>query len=337
MTAPPLLRVEGLATTFPSELGPVRAVDGVSFEVLPGERIGVVGESGSGKSVTALSVMGLVPSPPATVSGRVFFRGEDVLQMSPKQRRAVRGAGMSMIFQNPLSCLNPTMRMGDQIAEAILAHEDLPKRVARERAVDLLGRVGIPSPARNADEYPHRFSGGMRQRVMVALALSCRPDLLLADEPTTALDVTIQAQIVELLLSLCEEQGTAVIFITHDLGILAGFAERILVMYAGRIVEKGDVDTIYYRATHPYTWGLMTSLTRMDESRRDRLRPIEGAPPSAIFVPPGCAFHPRCPYAQEVCVSDVPELIVRPADDHPSACHFAGTLAAPTLLKERYG
>jgi oligopeptide/dipeptide ABC transporter ATP-binding protein len=225
------------------------------------------------------------------------------------------------------------MTIGDQVAEAIRAHRDVAKRAARAEAVEALGRVGIPSPARNADEYPHRFSGGMRQRVMIAMAISCGPELLIADEPTTALDVTIQAQIVELLASLSEERGMAVLLITHDLALLAGFAERIVVMYGGKVMEEGAVDTIYYGATHPYTWGLMGSITRLDEARQERLVSIPGSPPSALSLPSGCVFHPRCRYAEEVCRRDVPRLEVRARDDHPSACHFAGELTPPAPLE----
>jgi oligopeptide/dipeptide ABC transporter ATP-binding protein len=328
----PLLEIHNLTVTFPSDFGRVHAVTGASFAVGAGERVGLVGESGSGKSVTALSIMGLVAAPPAHVQGRAMFRGTDLLTLPPKQMQRLRGARISMIFQNPLNCLNPAMPIGTQIQEAILAHERVSRREAKERAVELLGRVGIPSPAKNADEYPHKFSGGMRQRVMIAVALSCDPDLVIADEPTTALDVTIQAQIIELLMAICEERGTAVLLITHDLGLLAGFAGRIIVMYAGRVIEEGPVDTIYYGASHPYTWGLMTSITRMDEARHDRLLPIAGNPPSAVFVPPGCPFHPRCPYARDICEAKVPALIVRPRDDHPSACHFAGELTPPAVL-----
>lgn len=332
MTPDPLLVVDNLRVTFPSDFGVVRAVDGVSLSVAAGERVGVVGESGSGKSVTALTVMGLIPSPPATISGHVHWHGRDLLKLKRRQTQQVRGAEIAMVFQNPLNCLNPAMTIGAQIEEAILAHSNLSKRVARKQAVDLLGRAGIPSPHRSADEYPHRFSGGMRQRVMVAMALSSEPELLLADEPTTALDVSIQAQILELLLSICEERGTAIVLITHDLGLLAGFAQRIIVMYGGRVVEEGEVETIYYHPTHPYTWGLMTSITRLDEEKRERLSPIAGNPPSSVFVPSGCAFHPRCPYMQDVCNKEIPELVIHLQDDHPSACHFAGSLIAPSTL-----
>jgi peptide/nickel transport system ATP-binding protein len=240
-----------------------------------------------------------------------------------------------MIFQNPLSSLNPAMKVGDQIVEAIQAHENVSRRGALAQAVALLGRVGIQAPGRSADEYPHRFSGGMRQRVMIAMALSASPALLIADEPTTALDVTTQAQIVELLLELSEERGAAVVLITHDLALLAGFAERLLVMYAGRVVEEGDVRALYYGASHPYTWGLLTSITRLDQSRAERLEAIPGSPPSATLLPAGCAFHPRCTHAEAVCADTVPQLVVHAGDDHPSACHFAGRLTPPSALERR--
>jgi oligopeptide/dipeptide ABC transporter ATP-binding protein len=330
----PLLSIEELTVSFQSPQGPVRAVNGVSLDVGPGERVGIVGESGSGKSVTVLAVLGLLRG--AHVGGRAVFRGNDLIGLSNRDMQHVRGSEIGMIFQNPLHCLNPAMTIGAQIEEAVRAHLKLRSRAeARERAVALLERVGIPAPHRNADEYPHRFSGGMRQRVMIAMALSCEPMLLIADEPTTALDVTIQAQIVELLAELSEERGTAVVLITHDLGVLAGFAERIVVMYAGRVVEEGKVDTVYYGANHPYTWGLMTSITHLDEERRERLLPISGSPPSAVNLPPGCAFHPRCPYSEDVCSSDVPEVMVRPGTDHVCACHFAGRIAPPGELVER--
>jgi oligopeptide/dipeptide ABC transporter ATP-binding protein len=327
-----LLDVRDLEVTFPSAAGLVHAVNGVSFSLAEGERVGLVGESGSGKTVTGMTIMGLVRAPPASVSGEVVFYETDVLRLSARERRRLRGALIGMIFQNPLGCLNPAMTVGDQIVEAIRAHKDVPKRLARTEAVEFLGRVGIPSPARNADEYPHRFSGGMRQRVMIAMAISCGPELLIADEPTTALDVTIQAQIVDLLASLSEERGMSVLLVTHDLALLAGFTERIVVMYAGKVMEEGSVDQIYYRGTHPYTWGLMGSITRLDEPRRERLVSIGGNPPSALSPPSGCVFHPRCPHAEDVCAREIPALAVRPGDDHPSACHFAGRLERPASL-----
>jgi oligopeptide/dipeptide ABC transporter ATP-binding protein len=328
-----LLAVDDLELTFPSRDGKVHAVNGASFTVAVGERVGLVGESGSGKTATGLTIMGLVRSPPAHVTGRVVFDGRDLLRLPSRERQRLRGARIAMIFQNPLGSLNPAMTVGDQVVEAIRAHRNVAKATARAEAVELLGRVGIPSPATNADEYPHRFSGGMRQRVMIAMAISCGPELLIADEPTTALDVTIQAQIVELLAALSDEFGMAVLLITHDLALLAGFAERIVVMYGGKVMEEGAVDTIYYRSTHPYTWGLMGSVTRLDEPRRARLTAISGNPPSALSLPTGCVFHPRCPHVQDVCRHEVPALAVRPADDHPSACHFAGELAPPAALE----
>jgi oligopeptide/dipeptide ABC transporter ATP-binding protein len=333
MSAAKLLEVRELEVAFPSDAGTIHAVNGVSFGVAAGERVGLVGESGSGKTVTARTVMGLVRAPPARVAGQVCFDGANLLRLPAGERQRLRGARIAMIFQNPLSCLNPAMTVGAQVVEAITAHRNLPKRAAKAEAVELLARVGIPSPSRNVDEYPHRFSGGMRQRVMIAMAISCGPELLIADEPTTALDVTIQAQIVELLVSLSEERGMAVVLVTHDLALLAGFAQRIVVMYAGRVMEEGSVDRIYYGATHPYTWGLMGSITRLDEPRRGRLISIPGNPPSAVSIPSGCVFHPRCPHAEDVCRQEVPALAVRPRDDHLSACHFAGDLAPPAELQ----
>jgi oligopeptide/dipeptide ABC transporter ATP-binding protein len=333
MNTRPLLEVRDLEVRFPSDAGTVHAVNGISFDVREGERLGIVGESGSGKSVTALSVMGLVPTPPATIEGGIVFDGVDLMRAGAAERRLARGAGIALVFQNPLNCLNPAMKIGDQIVEAIRAHRDMTKRAAREEAIALLARVELPSPPKNAEEYPHRFSGGMRQRVMIAMALAAEPRIVIADEPTTALDVTIQAQIIELLASVSSERGASVVLITHDLGLLAGFADRILVMYAGRIVEQASVDTIYEGATHPYTWGLMTSTTRLDKERRETLVPIPGNPPSAITVPPGCAFHPRCRYAQGVCRTELPRLEVHPGDAHPSACHFAGQLTPPAEVE----
>lgn len=333
----PLLEVIDLHVTFATDVGFITAVDGISFSITAGERVGLAGESGSGKSVTALSIMGLLRSPSATIEGQVRLLGDDLLGLPERRMRHVRGRRVAMVFQNPLHSLNPAMTIGDQIVESITAHERMPRNQARGRAIELLGRVGIPSPARSADEYPHRFSGGMRQRVMIAMALSCGPDLVIADEPTTALDVTIQSQILDLLASVCDEVGTAVLLITHDLGILARFADRIAVMYAGKLMEEGSVDKLFYGATHPYTWGLMSSLTRLDEPRRSRLSAIEGNPPSPVVVASGCRFHPRCPYCEEVCIREIPELEVRPADDHPCACHFAGQLSPAQTRADRTG
>ncbi len=305
MSGDPVLRVEGLRTHFHTEHGVVKAVDGVSFEVGRGEVLGIVGESGSGKSVTNLSVLQLVPTPPGRIeSGQVWFDGEDLLTRSERQMRKVRGRRISMIFQDPMSSLNPYLPVRTQVGEVLRLHEGLSRREARAKTIDLLGQVGIPDPSRRVDAYPHELSGGMRQRVMIAMALACEPELLLADEPTTALDVTIQAQILELIQGLCRERGTAVVLVTHDLGVVAGVADRVAVMYAGRIVEQGDVERIFAAAKHPYTRGLLQSLPRLD--RKSALTAIPGLPPDLSRLPGGCAFAPRCPLAQARCRSEVP-------------------------------
>ncbi|MEX0832353.1 MAG: ABC transporter ATP-binding protein [Actinomycetota bacterium] len=320
--AEPLLDVNDLRVHFPTEDGLVKAVDGVSVSVNPGETLGIVGESGAGKSVTFQTAMGLTPKDQAKIEGRVLFHGQDLLTLAPDEMRNIRGSRISMVFQDPMTSLHPYYKVGDQIAEAIRAHERVSKKEAKERAIEMLERVTIPQPAERADQYPHEFSGGMRQRAMIAMALVLSPDLLIADEPTTALDVTVQAQILELIARLREEFGTAVVIITHDLGVVAEYCDDIAVMYAGKIVEYGRARDIYYNAHHPYTWGLLASLTRVDEPRGTRLRPIKGLPPSLINVPPGCAFHPRCPYVMDVCRVEVPALV--PADGyHASACHLS--------------
>jgi peptide/nickel transport system ATP-binding protein len=324
----PVLAVEDLRVQFDTDAGVVKAVDGVSWAVRPGETLGIVGESGSGKSVTAMSVMGLVPTPPGRFpSGRILFRGRDLLRMRPDELRAIRGRAVSMIFQDPLTSLNPVFRVGDQIAEVIRVHERLGKVPARERAVDLLAEVGIPNPGQRARDYPHQFSGGMRQRAMIAMALALDPAVLLADEPTTALDVTVQAQIMDLLLRLQERRGTAIVLITHDLGLVASHADRVLVMYAGRVAELAGVEDVYYRPRHAYTFGLLSGVARLDRRRAERLRPIRGQPPSLINVPPGCPFHPRCPFATEVCRTDPPPLTVQERIDHLAACHHSDEVA----------
>jgi peptide/nickel transport system ATP-binding protein len=298
----------------------VKAVDGMSFTVDPGETLGVVGESGSGKSVTFLAVMGLLDRNHAQISGEVLFRGEDLLTVSAEELRVTRGDRISMIFQDPLTALNPVHRVGAQIAEVFLAHDRLSKKEAWAEAVTLLGRVGIPKPNERAKQYPHEFSGGMRQRAMIAMALALNPDLLIADEPTTALDVTVQAQILDLIDRLKDEFNAAVVIITHDLGVVAEHCDHIMVMYGGRAVEKGNREDIYYESHHPYTWGLLGSIARVDAAEA-RLRPIEGLPPSLINIPSGCAFHPRCPHVMDICRTEVPELI--PSDGHhESACHL---------------
>ena len=333
----PLLSVEDLRVHFHTDAGVVKAVDGVSWSIAPGETLGIVGESGSGKSVSALAVMGLVPVPPGRFeSGRILFQGRNLLEAGEKELRAIRGKEISMIFQDPLTSLNPVFRVGHQIAEVIQVHEKVGRIAARKRAVDLLAEVGIPNPVQRAREYPHQFSGGMRQRAMIAMALALDPAVLLADEPTTALDVTVQAQIMDLLLRLQADRGTAVVLITHDLGLVAGYADRVVVMYAGRVAEAARTDDLYYRPRHAYTLGLLSSLTRLDRRRTERLKPISGQPPSLIRVPPGCAFHPRCPFATDVCRAERPEL--SPAPDagigHLAACHHADDVArAPAVVE----
>jgi peptide/nickel transport system ATP-binding protein/oligopeptide transport system ATP-binding protein len=325
----PLLRVDGLQTHFFGDTGVVRAVDGVSFEVEPGRTLAVVGESGSGKSVTALSILRLVPQPPGRiVGGSVRFKGRDLLDASAREMRAIRGKEISMIFQEPMTSLNPVFTCGEQIIETIVLHERIGRAAARQRAIDMLALVGIPSPDQRIDEYPHQMSGGMRQRVMIAIALACRPSVLIADEPTTALDVTIQAQILELLRRLQAEMGMAVILITHDLGIVAETADHVAVMYAGRVVEYCDVRAAFRRPLHPYTAGLQASLPRLG-AVQDRLRVIPGSVPNPAHFPVGCRFHPRCPVAQNRCLTDPGLVPVEPG--HLSRCLRAEEIAAGTL------
>jgi peptide/nickel transport system ATP-binding protein len=320
--AEPLLEVRDLKVHFPTEDGLVKAVDGVSLTVSPGETLGVVGESGSGKSVTFLTVMGLITSRQALIEGEVLFRGQDLLKVPADEMRNIRGSNISMIFQDPMTSLHPYYKVGVQISEAIRTHQKIPRREAWTQGVDMLRRVGIPRPQERAGQYPHEFSGGMRQRAMIAMALALNPDLLIADEPTTALDVTVQAQILDLIDRLKEEFDASVVIITHDLGVVAEHCDDIMVMYAGKVAEYGERRDIYYDAHHPYTWGLLQSITRLDQEKQERLRPIKGLPPSLIFVPPGCAFHPRCPYVMDVCKVEVPPLL--PASGHhASACHLS--------------
>ncbi len=305
-----LLRVEDLKVHFATEDGIVRAVDGVSFELERGKVVGIVGESGSGKSVTAMTLMGLTRDVNARFEGRVLYKGTDLLQVSESELQEFRGNEIGMIFQDPMTSLNPVYRVGEQIVEAIRAHERVDKRTARRRAVELLRQVGIPNPEARVDDFPHQFSGGMRQRAMIAMALSCNPSILIADEPTTALDVTIQAQIIELIDRLKDEFDSSVILITHDLGVVADVADEIVVMYAGRIVERGATRDLFYDPQMPYTWGLLGSIPRLDRPRPERLYSIKGSPPSLINLPRGCSFRPRCPYAFEKCVEE-PELANR--------------------------
>ncbi len=329
----PVLSLRDLAVEFATEDGIVHAVNGVSYDVYPGETLGIVGESGSGKSVSTMSILGLIPQPPGRiVSGEALFNGRDLLKMPIRELRRIRGGDMAMIFQDPMTSLNPVLRIGTQLGEAIKAHQpDLKDSVIKERVVELLRLVGVPNPERRFEQYPHEFSGGMRQRAMIAMAIANSPSLLIADEPTTALDVTIQAQILEVLRAAREETHAATILITHDLGLVAEMADRVIVMYAGRIVEIGDVFTIFSSPRHPYTIGLMDSLPRVTADE-DWLRPIPGQPPSLINVPPGCPFHPRCFLSQgrEACRTDVPPLRPVGIADHLSACHYAEELEGRT-------
>jgi oligopeptide/dipeptide ABC transporter ATP-binding protein len=333
-TTDTVLSVQNLTVDFPSGDGAVHAVRGVSYELRPGEVLGIVGESGSGKSVTSMAVMGLLPKT-AKVSGSVRFRGEELLGKSDKQLTRVRGKNIAMIFQDPMTSLNPVYKIGYQLAEAVRAHHDLTKAQARKRAIELLELVNIPQPDRRVDQYPHEFSGGMRQRVVIAIAMANDPDVIIADEPTTALDVTVQAQVLESLRAAQRETGAAMVLITHDLGVVAGQADRVLVMYAGKPVEIGTVEDIYYNPRMPYTLGLLGSLPRLDKREQARLTPIQGSPPSLVNLPPGCPFTPRCPIAVEVCQIREPDL--EPVDSdaftvaglrgHQSACHLKDQVA----------
>jgi len=321
-TSERLLQVEGLRTVFRGARGPVAAVNGVSFDIAAGETVGVVGESGSGKSVTALSLMRLIPDPPGCiVGGSVRFKGRDVLALNGRDLRRLRGKEVAMIFQDPMTSLNPMVRVERQMTEGIRLHLGLDRRAARDRAVEMLRLVGIPAAERRIRDYPHQFSGGMRQRVVIAIALSCNPSLLLADEPTTALDVTIQAQILELMRGLTRELNTAVMLITHDLGVVAGMCERILVMYGGSIVEEASRRDTFYHPRHPYTIGLLRSVPRLDRPRAERLEQIEGLPPDLSRLPSGCAFHTRCPFATERCRQETP-LLREVGPGHRVACHY---------------
>jgi peptide/nickel transport system ATP-binding protein len=317
-----LLDVTDLKTSFRTDDGIVKAVDGVSFSVEKGKTLGIVGESGCGKSVTCLTIMGLNAKRNTISSGQALFKGNDLLHMSPRRLRDIRGNDIAMIFQDPMTSLNPVHKIGNQLVEAVLLHQDITKKVARARALELLKAVGIPRAERRIDDYPHQFSGGMRQRVMIAMALINEPDLLIADEPTTALDVTTQAQILNLMNRLQQEFGSAIIIITHDLGVVAETADEVVVMYAARIAEKGSVDQIFHRPHHPYTWGLLGSLPRLDTDM-ERLVQIKGQPPSLLNPPRGCRFHPRCPYVMDVCKTVEPDLVpISDERDHLQACHL---------------
>jgi oligopeptide/dipeptide ABC transporter ATP-binding protein len=320
MSAPEtVLEVRDLETSFRTARGLLRAVDGVSFSLRRGETLAIVGESGSGKSVTCLTLMGLTAARTTVTSGSALLKGEDLLRMRPARRRQVRGNEIAMIFQDPMTSLNPVATIGTQLIEAVRVHARMSKAVARRRAVEVLKAVGIPSAERRTDDYPHQFSGGMRQRVMIAMAIINDPDVLIADEPTTALDVTTQAQILRLLNRLQEERDGAIILVTHDLGVVAETADRVLVMYAGRVAEETGVHELFARPRHPYTWGLLGSRPRIDQDV-ERLVQIPGAPPSLLAPPSGCRFHPRCPYAFERCALETPPLVGAAGGDHSEAC-----------------
>ena len=325
-----LLEVDNLKMYFHTQDGVVHAVDGVSYTLDRGETLGVVGESGSGKSVTHMTIMGLIDMPPGKIEdGDILYRGESLLEKSEEEMQHIRGNDIAMIFQDPMTSLNPVYKIGRQLGEGLRLHRGYTKQQAQERAIELLRLVGIPNPEKRVNEYPHQFSGGMRQRVMIAMALACDPDILIADEPTTALDVTIQAQIIELMQEMQEKNGNAIIMITHDLGVVADMADKIMVMYAGRPVEFGTADEIFYETRHPYTWGLIRSIPEQAIDEKKPLTPIHGNPPSLVTLPSGCPFAPRCPFAVDVCHERLPEHIVTETG-HYSACHFADD---PEFLK----
>jgi len=326
-----LLEVKNLKTHFFTMEGVVKAVDGVSYELNEGETLGLVGESGCGKSVSALSVMRLIPDPPGKIiDGEILLDGEDILKIDMEGMREVRGAKIAMVFQEPMTSLNPVLTVERQITETLQLHMGMSKLESQRESVNLLTRVGIPDPEMRIKQYPHQFSGGMRQRVMIAMALSCNPRLIIADEPTTALDVTIQAQILDLMKSLTTELGVALIVITHNLGVVARYADRVNIMYAGKVIERGEAHEIYSNPRHPYTVGLLRSVPRLDLPRRAKLDPIEGQPPDLINLPPGCAFRERCRWAIDKCATDTPEL-VETSDGHLSACFRADELGATEI------
>ncbi|MCZ6713950.1 MAG: ABC transporter ATP-binding protein [Deltaproteobacteria bacterium] len=326
---PRLLEIENLRTQFFTSAGTVRAVDGISYNVDEGEAAAIVGESGCGKSVSALSILRLIPDPPGRiVGGSIRFKGTDLLQLSDAEIRSIRGRRIAMVFQEPMTSLNPVLTIGLQLTETLTHHLGMTKQAARARAVELMGMVGISDPERRLTQYPHHFSGGMRQRVMIAMALCCEPELIIADEPTTALDVTIQAQILELMKDLTRRLGVALIIITHNLGVVARYADRVHVMYAGKIIEQGNARQIYHEPGHPYTIGLLHSVPRLDQPRKEKLDPIEGQPPDLARLDEGCAFRPRCRYAVERCATEIPPL-EELGDGHYSACWEKDKLPQP--------
>jgi peptide/nickel transport system ATP-binding protein len=323
------LDVRDLKIYFPTDDGLVKSVDGLSFSLERGRTLGIVGESGSGKSVSSMGIMGLHQGTRAQISGEIWLDGDELVGATPDFVRRLRGRKMAMIFQDPLSSLHPYYKIGDQIIEAYRLYNDVSKKVARQHAIDLLGRVGIPMASSRVDDYPHQFSGGMRQRAMIAMALACDPELLIADEPTTALDVTVQAEILDLIRDLQREFGSAVIMITHDLGVIAELADDVLVMYAGKAVEHASCRDVFHRPEHPYTWGLLSSMPRLDRDRQERLVPVRGTPPSLIDLPPGCSFHPRCPYVgltEGRAFAEIPPLLpTETGEGHSVACHLTST------------
>ena len=325
------MKVSGLATQFFTEDGIVKAVDGIDYDLEEGETLGLVGESGCGKSVSALSLLRLIPNPPGRiVGGEVMFEGQDLLKLSEEDMRHIRGNRISMVFQEPMTSLNPILTIGRQITEPLELHMSMTSRQAEDRAIELLGLVGIPDAAARIDDYPHQFSGGMRQRVMIAMALSCNPKLLIADEPTTALDVTIQAQVLELMQRAAKEVGASLIVITHNLGVVARYADRVNVMYAGKIIERGTAMEIYKNPRHPYTLGLLRSVPRLDEPRKEKLSPIEGMPPDLVDLPAGCSFRARCNFAVDRCAEETPPLATV-AEAHLAACWEADRVALSTV------
>jgi oligopeptide/dipeptide ABC transporter ATP-binding protein len=318
-----LLNIKELKTYFYIEEGTVKAVDGVSFSLKKGETLGLVGESGSGKTVTSLSILRLIPSPPGRIiSGEVNLEGKDLLKLSDRDVRNIRGNVISMVFQDPMTSLNPVFTVGDQIVETLEIHQDLNKEENFEKALGLLKEVGIPNPEVRVFQYPHEYSGGMRQRAMIAMAIACRPKILIADEPTTALDVTIQAQILELMNLMKKELKNSILLITHDLGVIAEMADNIAIMYAGKIVEYGDVRSIFYNPSHPYTWGLLESIPKLEKQTKKRLIPIDGNPPSLLKLPAGCSFNARCKYTKDLCYKETPVLEPIENSGHKSACHL---------------
>ncbi len=326
-----ILDVKNLKTSFYTHLGEVQAVRGVSFELKKGEILGIVGESGSGKSVTSLSIMGLLQYPGKIKEGEVVFQGKDIAHAKYKEMLKIRGDQIAMIFQDPMTSLNPVYTIGDQIMEGLKLHRKLSNKEAKAEAVRMLEMVGIPAPERRISNYPHEFSGGMRQRAMIAIALACNPDLLIADEPTTALDVTIQAQILELLRELKDKVETSIILITHDLGVVADLCSRVIVMYGGLVMEEGEIDEVFYNPRHPYTIGLLKSLPRLDLKSEERLEPIHGTPPDLLKPPKGCPFASRCPHTMKICVEEMPEYFLE-KDGHRSACWLNHPDAPKILL-----